>query len=43
MTRPERARLRQAQDAESRAIHRQKHDRQVDFDRNGRADRPLRR
>ncbi len=39
----ERARLDQAQDAQSARIHRQKHDRQHDFNHNGRIDRPARR
>lgn len=43
VTRQERARLHHAQNVESRAIHREKRDRQVDFNRDGRADRPMRR
>jgi hypothetical protein len=38
----ERARLDQAQDVQSRHIWRQKHDRQHDFNHNGRVDRPRR-
>jgi len=43
VTRGERARLHQAQDVQSRRIYNQKHDRQHDFNRNGRVDRPHRR
>lgn len=39
VTRAERARLHQAQDVQSARIHRQKHDRQHDYNHNGRADR----
>ncbi|MFN4325423.1 MAG: hypothetical protein ACK4FP_05995 [Azonexus sp.] len=39
----ERARLHQAQDVQSARIYRQKHDRQHDFNHNGRVDRPARR
>jgi hypothetical protein len=39
VTRGERARLHQAQDAQSARIHRQKHDRQHDYNHNGRVDR----
>lgn len=39
----ERVRLHHAQDVESRRIFGQKHDRQHDFDRNGRIDRPAMR
>jgi hypothetical protein len=43
VTRGERARLHQAQDVQSRRIYNQKHDRQHDFNHNGRVDRPHRR
>ena len=43
VTRGERARLHQAQEAQSRRIYAQKHDRQHDFNHNGRVDRPRRR
>ncbi len=39
VTRGERARLHQAQDAQSARIYRQKHDRQRDYNHNGRVDR----
>lgn len=39
----ERARIREAQHVESDRIYRQKHDRQHDFNHDGRADRPMRR
>jgi uncharacterized membrane protein YebE (DUF533 family) len=39
VTRGERARLHQAQDVQSARIHRQKHDRQHDYNHNGRIDR----
>lgn len=39
----ERARLHQAQDVQSRRIYAQKHDRQHDYNHNGRVDRPARR
>lgn len=39
----ERARLHQAQDTQSARIYRQKHDRQHDFNHNGRVDRTARR
>jgi hypothetical protein len=39
VTRAERARLHQAQDAQSARIYRQKHDRQHDYNHNGRVDR----
>lgn len=42
VTRQERARLHQAQDTESRHIYNQKHDRQHDYNHNGRTDRPHR-
>ncbi len=38
----ERARLHQAQDVQSRRIYNQKHDRQHDYNHNGRVDRPRR-
>jgi hypothetical protein len=43
VTRQERARLHQAQDVQSQRIARQKHDRQHDYNHNGRIDRPARR
>lgn len=43
VTRGERARLHQAQEVQSRRIYTQKHDRQHDFNHNGRIDRPRRR
>ncbi len=43
VTNRERARLQHAQNVESRRIYRQKHDRQHDFNHNGRIDRPARR
>jgi hypothetical protein len=43
VTRQERARLHQAQDVQSRRIYAQKHDRQHDYNHNGRIDRPARR
>lgn len=39
VTRGERARLHQAQDVQSARIYRQKHDRQHDYNHNGRVDR----
>ena len=39
VTRAERARLHQAQDAQSARIYRQKHDRQHDYNHNGRVER----
>jgi hypothetical protein len=42
VTRQERARLHQAQDRQSDRIYRQKHDRQHDYNHNGRVDRPAR-
>ena len=39
----ERARIQHAQDVQSDRIYRQKHDRQHDFNHNGRVDRPARR
>lgn len=43
VTRQERVRLHQAQDVQSRRIYAQKHDRQHDYNHNGRVDRPRRR
>ncbi len=43
VTRQERVRLHQAQDVQSRRIAEQKHDRQHDYNHNGRIDRPARR
>lgn len=43
VTRQERSRLHQAQDVQSRRIYAQKHDRQHDYNHNGRVDRPARR
>lgn len=43
VTRAERARLDRAQDTQSARIYRQKHDRQHDFNHDGRVDRPARR
>jgi hypothetical protein len=43
VTRQERVRLHQAQDVQSRRIAVQKQDRQHDYNRNGRIDRPARR
>lgn len=43
VTAKERARLEHAQDVQSRRIARQKHDRQHDFNHDGRKDRPARR
>ncbi|MBU1366130.1 MAG: hypothetical protein KKE51_20115 [Gammaproteobacteria bacterium] len=43
VTRRERARLHQAQEVQSRRIYAQKHDRQHDYNHNGRVDRPRRR
>ena len=43
VTAGERARLHQAQDTQSRHIAAQKHDRQHDYNHNGRVDRPYRR
>lgn len=43
VTARERARLHQAQDTQSRRIATQKHDRQHDYNHNGRVDRPRRR
>ena len=40
VTRQERKRLQQQQDVQSRQIHREKHDRQRDMDRDGRQDKP---
>ncbi|MDP2880996.1 MAG: hypothetical protein Q8N89_05390 [Azonexus sp.] len=43
VTRGERARLHHAQDRQSARIYRQKHDRQHDYNHNGRVDRPRHR
>lgn len=43
VTARERARIEHAQDVQSRRIYRQKHDRQHDFNHDGRKDRPARR
>ncbi|WP_265944736.1 hypothetical protein [Dechloromonas sp. A34] len=43
VTRQERVRLHQAQDVQNRRIYAQKHDRQHDYNHNGRVDRPRRR
>ena len=43
VTRQERARINQAQNVQSERIYAQKHDRQHDFNHNGRVDRPMRR
>lgn len=43
VTRRERARLHHAQDVQSRRIAVQRHDRQHDYNHNGRVDRPARR
>ena len=43
VTRVERARLHNAQDRQSARIYRQKHDRQHDYNHNGRVDRPRHR
>lgn len=43
VSRQERVRLHQAQDVQSRRIYAQKHDRQHDYNHNGRVDRPRRR
>jgi hypothetical protein len=43
VTRRERARLNHAQNVQSRRIYAQKHDRQHDFNHDGRVDRPHRR
>lgn len=43
VTRRERAQLHRAQDRQSERIYAQKHDRQHDFNHNGRVDRPRRR
>jgi len=43
VTRGERARLHQAQEVQSSRIYAQKHDRQHDYNHNGRVDRPRRR
>jgi hypothetical protein len=41
VTKAERSQLRHAQDNASKAIYRQKHDRQVDLNHDGKRDRPL--
>ena len=43
VTRQERARINHAQNVQSERIYEQKHDRQHDFNHNGRVDRPHRR
>lgn len=43
VTAKERVRLERAENVESRKIYREKHDRQHDFNHDGRMDRPLRR
>lgn len=43
VTRQERARLQHAENRQSERIYRQKHDRQHDFNHDGRIDRPARR
>lgn len=43
VTAKERARIEHAQDVQSKRIYRQKHDRQHDFNHDGRMDRPARR
>ena len=43
VTRQERGRLHHAQDVQSRRLYAQKHDRQHDYNHNGRIDRPARR
>lgn len=43
VTRAERVRLHEAQDAQSARIYSQKHDRQHDFNHDGRVDRPARK
>ncbi|MCG2578903.1 hypothetical protein LZ012_18065 [Dechloromonas sp. XY25] len=43
VTRQERARINHAQNAQSERIYEQKHDRQHDYNHNGRVDRPHRR
>ncbi|MBI2306706.1 MAG: hypothetical protein HYU78_05325 [Rhodocyclales bacterium] len=43
VTKKERARIEHAQDVQSQRIYREKHDRQHDFNHNGRTDRPARR
>lgn len=42
VTKQERVRLHQAQEVQSRQIYREKHDRQHDYNHNGRNDRPRR-
>ena len=43
VTKQERARLQHAENVESKRIYRQKHDRQHDYNHNGRVDRPAHR
>lgn len=43
VTMKEKARIEHAQDVQSKRIYRQKHDRQHDYNRDGRQDRPLRK
>ena len=43
VTAKEKARIEKAQDRQSRRIYREKHDRQHDYNHNGRMDRPARR
>ena len=43
VTAKEKARIEHAQDVQSKRIYRQKHDRQHDFNHDGRTDRPARR
>lgn len=43
VTMKEKARIEHAQDVQSKRIYRQKHDRQHDYNRDGRMDRPARR
>lgn len=43
VTRGERARLQHAQNVQNKRIYQQKHDRQHDYNHNGRVDRPYRR
>lgn len=43
VTAKERARIEHAQDVQSKRVYRQKHDRQHDFNHDGRMDRPARR
>jgi CRISPR/Cas system CSM-associated protein Csm2 small subunit len=43
VTTKERARIEHAQDVQSRRVYRQKHDRQHDYNHDGRMDRPARK